>query len=343
MTNDSPIFIIGTERSGSNLLRLILNEHPSLAIPHPPHLLKDLMPLAPCYGDLGADESFRRLVDDAVTLVDLHFSPWDVRVDREEVFARAPGRSVYGVKAAIYDQYRRSKGRRRWGCKSTFVIHYVDQVLAIHPDARFIHLVRDGRDVAVSAKTSVFNHFHPHYVARLWAEQQKTAIALSRSLSAEQMICVRYEDLLDDPARETRRVCGFLGEDYSDSLLDYFKGAEAKRLAAQSRSWENVSKSVLKGNRSKYKRELSAREIHAFELQAFEPLAHYGYALENDPALLRAEARKPLAVATRLRYWTAEQAMSARMGAQALLADRNAFLRLRKNLFLRKLRLLRRA
>ncbi len=339
MTNDSPIFIVGTERSGSNLLRLILNEHPSITIPHPPHLLKDLMPLAPRYGDLGADAHFRRLVNDAVTLVDLHFSPWDVRVDREDVFARAPGRSVYGVKAAIYDQYRRAKGRRRWGCKSTFVIHYVDQVRSIHSDARFIHLVRDGRDVAVSAKASVFNHFHPHYVARLWAEQQNTAIALSRRLSAAQMLCVRYEDLLDDPARETRRVCGFLGEDYSDSLLDYFKSAEAKRLAAQSRSWENVSKSVLQGNRDKYKRELSAAEIHAFELQAFAPLAHFGYALENDPAQLRKESRTPLGAGTRLRYWTAEQAMSVRIGAQALLRDRNAFLRLRKSLFLLKLRL----
>jgi hypothetical protein len=339
MADDSPIFIVGTERSGSNLLRLILNQHPSIAIPHPPHLMKELMPLEPLYGDLSVDLNFRRLVDDAVRLVELHFAPWDVAVDRADAFARAVGRDVYGVKAAIYDQYRRAKGRRRWGCKSTFVIHYVDRVRRHHPDAKFVHLVRDARDVAVSAKTSVFNHFHPHYVARLWAEQQRTAIDLSRRLSAEQLLSVRYEDLLADPAREVRRVCAFLREDYADSLLDYFQGEEAKTLAAQSRSWENVAKSVLKDNGAKYKRELSAAEIRAVELQAFAELAHYGYALENDPARLREDARRGLALATRLRYWAVENALSAAASAGAFVSDRNAPRRLRKNLFMWKLRL----
>ena len=339
MENSAPIFIIGTERSGSNLLRLILNQHPSIAIPHPPHILKEMMPLEHLYGDLGADRNFKKLIDDTITLVKLHFFPWDGPLDADGVFAEAIARDVYGVKAALYDQYRRAKGKERWGCKSTFVIHYVDRVRRHHPAAKFIHLVRDGRDVAVSARRSVFNNFHPHYVGRLWGEQQREAIELARRLPPEAMLGVRYEDLLDDPARSVRRVCGFLGEDYSDVLLDYFKSAEAKSLAGHSRSWENVDKPVLKANHSKYKRELSAGEIRAFELQAFEELKHFGYALENDEARLKEESRRGLGWATRLEYWTEENARRGLETAKSLGSDRNAIRRLEKALFVWKLRL----
>ena len=331
----APIFIIGTERSGSNLLRLMLNQHPSIAIPHPPHILKEMMPLESLYGDLSLDRNFRKLIGDAIALVKLHFFPWDGPLDADVAFAEAVGRDVYGVKAALYDQYRRARGKKRWGCKSTFVIHYVDRVRRHHPDAKFIHLVRDGRDVAVSARRSVFNHFHPHYVGRLWGEQQRAAIDLARRLPAESMIVVRYEDLLDDPAREVRRVCGFINEDYSDALLDYFRSDEARSLATHSRSWENVDKPVLKANRSRYKRELSAGEIEAFERQAFEELKHFGYSPENNEARLK---RDP-GGATLLRYWIQENALWGLETVKSLGSDRNAPRRLRKSLFVLKLRL----
>lgn len=339
MASGSPVFIIGTERSGSNLLRLMLNAHPAFAIPHPPHILKEMMPLEPLYGDLSDDRRFRRLVDDTVELVRLHFYPWDGPLDPDAVFAEAPARSVYGVKAALYDQYRRAKGKRRWGCKSTFVIHYVDRVRSVHPEAKFIHLVRDGRDVAVSAKKSVFNHFHPHYVGRLWSAQQREAAALARRLPESDLLLMKYEDLLDDPARELKRACAFLGEDFTEDMLDYHEGGEAKSLASSSRSWENVDKPVMKTNRAKYKRELSAREVRSFEVQAFAELRHFGYPLENDEAGLRAEAARGLGAAEKLEYWLRERAMGAWMNLRSLASDRNAMRRLRKALFVRRLRL----
>src|SRR5947209_4300568 len=92
-----PIFIVGTERSGSNLLRLILNEHEAIAIPHPPHLMRDIFPCLGRYGDLSSDASFRKLVRDCVRLVELHFMPWGVRIDPDEVFSRARERSLYAI------------------------------------------------------------------------------------------------------------------------------------------------------------------------------------------------------------------------------------------------------
>ena len=122
MTRRGPVFIVGTERSGSNLLRAILNSHPGIYIPHPPHIMKDLGPVEYLYGDLSDDRNFRRLIDDAAKLIELHFFPWEIAPSRAEAFRAA--RNLYCVKAAFYDQYRRFKGAKRWGCKSTFMIHY---------------------------------------------------------------------------------------------------------------------------------------------------------------------------------------------------------------------------
>ncbi len=334
MSETAPFFIVGTERSGSNLLRAILDAHPAIAIPHPPHLLKELGPLEPRYGDLRDDRNFERLVGDAVRLVELHFSPWDVALDRREVFAKAPARGVYGAQAAIYDRYREAKGKSRWGCKSTFAIHYVDRIRAVHPGAKFIHLVRDGRDVAVSARASVFNHFHPYYVARLWSRQQRLAMDCASRLSPDAMLTVRYEDLLDDPEAATRAVCRFLGEDYFDSMLRYFEAPETRRLAGLSRSWENVARPVIKSNRGKYKTALSKEEIAVFEREAFRELEAFGYPLENPKPELEAAGSRP-----RLRYWLEEKALAAQSAVGSLFSDRNSLAFLRKRLFVLKLKL----
>ena len=338
MTPAPPLFIIGTERSGSNLLRVILNRHPDVAIPHPPHLLRDFAPLEPLYGDLGDDRRFAKLALDMTRLVELHFSPWETPVDARAAAAEARRRDVYGVKAALYEQYRRARGRRVWGCKSTFVVHHAERVLSLDADARFIHLVRDARDVAASARRSVFNHFHGHYVGRLWSREQDLADALGRRLGERGYLRVRYEDLLEDPRREVRRLCAFLGLDYDDALLAHDGDRDAARVAALSRSWENVDKPVLGANRGRYRAELSAGEIRALERQAFAALLRHGYAPQGDPAELAEEARRGPGAAALAGYWLSEHSRAFAVRAGALFTDRNALLRLRRASFLLGLR-----
>src|SRR3989338_8267058 len=143
---DSPIFIIGTERSGTNLLRLILNAHPNIAVPHPPHIMRNFSGLAPLYRNLGKDANFRRLIGDVVRSVELHPYPWGIRLDRGRIFKEASGRDLISIFFCVYGQFLESTGKRRWGCKSTFMLHHVDAVLKCYPSARFIYMARDGRD-----------------------------------------------------------------------------------------------------------------------------------------------------------------------------------------------------
>ena len=329
-----PVFIIGTERSGSNLLRLILNSHPDIYIPHPPHIMKDLGPLERFYGDLNDDRNFRRLVDDAAKLIELHFFPWEIKPDRALAFERAAARNLYCVKAAFYEQYRGFKGVKRWGCKSTFMVHYAGSARKYSPGAKFIHLVRDGRDVAVSARDSVFNSFHPYYVARLWSLQQRQASELASTLGKEEFMTLRYEDLILDPERAVKSVCRFLGEDYVPDMMSYFETAESKQLAGCLASWENCSRPVLAGNSGKYKTKLSSGDIKLFETVSFAELEYFGYALENPRGELMASARKPAPVSGRALYFTLEKGKMIYVLVKSLFTDRNAFAMFKKKFFL---------
>lgn len=279
-----PFFIIGTERSGSNLLRVILNAHSRIAVPHPPHVMKYFAPLEARYGDLGDDRNLRRLVDDVLRLLAVHIYPWDDAIDPAQVVATCRPRSLYGVTAALYDAHLAGTGKARWGCKSTFMVHHVDTVLAASPGARFLWLVRDPRDVAASSRKSVFSPCHPVLTARLWVDQQAEALALQQRLPPETLLRVRYEDLLADPPGSLARICAFLDEPFEPEMLRFFDSPAARKGAALSESWANTAQPVQAGNAGKYRKDLSPAELAQVEAVARPLMETLGYVLEDPDA-----------------------------------------------------------
>lgn len=330
----NPVFIVGTERSGSNLLRLILNELDEIAIPHPPHLMRDLSKVIGRYGDLSQDANFERLIADAVRLVELHFAPWPFRLDQQLILRQALKRDLYPVYAAIYEQYRTHTGKPRWGCKSTFMVHHVQEILQHHKSPQFIHLVRDPRDVAVSARRSVFCHYHPFFVAKLWAHEQAKAVEWRDKLSGGTWYTLRYEDLIQSPEDALQNLCKFLGADYSEKLLKFSEKPAAQELSGLSRSWENVGRPVLKNNSAKYRRNLSAEDIRIIESVAIAEMQAYGYQPDTE---LKELAWEPNLM-QRARYRIEEEFLMWKEESKALLKDRNAKFRLMKKSYLMKLR-----
>ena len=137
----TPIFMIGTQRSGSNLLRLMLNQLGEIASPHPPHILERMYPLLDCYGSLESDENYKKLIDDVCQLVELNPVEWTgVKFDRAEVLSKAKGRSLLGIYAAIHEIYSESQGAKTWCCKSLANIKYIDEIEGHFDKPKFIYL-----------------------------------------------------------------------------------------------------------------------------------------------------------------------------------------------------------
>jgi hypothetical protein len=331
---DNPIFIIGTERSGSNLLRLLLNAHPHISIPHPPHIMRDFAPLVSRYGDLEQKENFNQLVDDVIKVVEFHFSPWPFKLNKDEVIAHAPSKTLYGVYVALYETYLKFENKNRWGCKSTFMFSEIESIIKHHHNPRFIHLVRDPRDIAVSAGQSIFSKYHPYKMAELWKNEQDAIEKWSSLRIDNKLLTIRYEDLTNNPEGELKKIMDFLGEEFHLNQLNYFQEKEAKRLANLSKSWAQVQKPVNTNSVGQYKAKLTLGEVELIEFLCSDLMKKYHYQLETKPQDMHSPSLiKKIEIELLDKYYFLKTESSAAF------SDRNFFLRWKKKLLLKKLAL----
>lgn len=274
----TPVFMIGTQRSGSNLLRLMLNQLGDIASPHPPHILERMLPLMAFYGSFEKDENYKKLINDVCRLVELNPVEWNgIKLDRDEIALKAKGRSLLGVYAAIHDMYSESQGAKTWCCKSLANIKYIDQIEEHFENPKYIYLYRDGRDVALSFQKAVVGEKHIYNIANGWTKTQKIALDFKELIDEERFYCVSYEQLTQQPEETARSLCAFLGTDYVPEMLDFYKSSEAKNAAKSSDLWENVTSPVIKNNSKKYETEMSLADIRIFESVAGEVLDSLGY------------------------------------------------------------------
>lgn len=270
-------FIIGTERSGSNLLRVILDAHPDVTVPHPPHVLRYLSDI---HGESTEPE---RLVDDMLAFVEHHIHPWEDVPERSSLLERVrEDPTPVGAFLALYDLHAAHLGSPAWACKSTFVVHHTAAILERRPRARFVWLVRDPRDVAASSMASVFNPYDPLLTAALWDAQQREAMAAHARLGDDVVMRLHYEDLLASPELTTARICDHLGIRLHGDMLAFHERSRAKHTATLSSSWKNASQPVLRGNSGKWRTRLDAAQVARVEGVCRETMEALDYLPESD-------------------------------------------------------------
>ena len=161
--------MIGEQRSGSNLLRLILNKSPNVAAPHPPHILLNFHNLTSFYGDLNDSGNFTQLVEDVCEFVNRNPVPWtktEITVDK--VLSKCEKRTLIDVYEAIMEIYAEAHGANSWLCKSMQNVRWIDQLEEHFSNAKYIYLYRDPRDVTLSFMKAVVGHKHPYCIAKKW-------------------------------------------------------------------------------------------------------------------------------------------------------------------------------
>jgi len=271
--------MIGTQRSGSNLLRLMLNQLPQVSAPHPPHIVERFMPLLPLYQDLCLPHNFRNLVADVCELVACNPVAWTgIELDVNHIINRCKEYTLVEIARVIYEEKARSEGASIWMCKSMSNIHYAN-VLETSLQPLYIFLYRDGRDVACSFKKAVVGEKHIYHIARQWKEEQDKCLLLQQYVGEDRFISVRYEDLILDPEKELHKICAFLGVAYHADCLQYYHSKEAENTASSGAMWQHVKEEVLSDNYNKYQHELSVDEIFLFEKVAGNTLLNLGYPL----------------------------------------------------------------
>jgi hypothetical protein len=272
------IQIIGTQRSGSNLLRVMLNQFSEIAAPHPPHILQKFIPFLDHYGDLNIDSNYMQLVEDICKYIEINPVPWgDSKFNPQQIFTASKTRSIYEVFRLVYEAYAKANDASIWCCKSMAIINFANELEENNLKPFYIYLYRDGRDVACSFKKAIVGEKHIYNIARKWNKDQQLSLDLISTLDESRYYKLSYEQLIAEPEKHIKLICNKLGIGFNPGILDYYNSEESRNTAVAGEMWLNVKKPIIKNNTKKYKSGLTKHEILIFESETKDTLNQLGY------------------------------------------------------------------
>jgi hypothetical protein len=243
-----PIWIVGAPRSGTTLLRSILDAHPSICCP--PWETGVFDRLAPMIQ--GDFEIVRREESER----------WDF--DRTALLAWMKG-SVEQLMAAVIA----SSGKPRWCEKTPAHVYHMDLIAEVFPDSQFIHIIRNGWDVVKSLRNMSWAPKQISWSIERWKTSVSAGQRFGKSATSEQYTEIRYEDLCREPEQSIRQICTFLCEPFAEHMLEFHK--------PQNNSWGRTA-DALNAPRSQAYRGLTAIERLCLRWKAGDLLRHLGYA-----------------------------------------------------------------
>ena len=286
-------FVVGVSRSGTTLLRLMLDAHPDLAIPAETHFIPKLIREVK-----NSDGDPREVALETITT---HRRWPDFKLDQDELAERIRALhdpSVTEILRAFYGLYAEREGKPRWGDKSPPYVRKMRRINKFLPEARFIHLIRDGRDVALSIRDRAVKEHPIDRIAERWVRRITRARAQAKRLPHYEEI--RYESLVLDTRPTLERICEFLELPWDDALLDYHERSAGRleemkrelpddgkrttlsverRMATHARTTEKPDPRRV----SRWREGMDRSDRDAFEAIAGPLLAELGYRIGDGP------------------------------------------------------------
>ncbi len=280
-------FVVGATRSGTTLLRLMLDAHPEIAIPSETHFIPEL---------ISAREKHGATREQMLELLTSHRRWGDFTIEPDELAERWSAiEPLSGPEAvrAFFHLYADKQGKHdaRWGDKTPGYVKSMREIQGYLPEARFIHLIRDGRDVALSVLKQTWGPQSIEAAAEKWRSR------VNRGRSQQPYLGyymeVKFEDLVLDTERELRRICEFIDLPFDERMLGYHETAEQrlqekaralprnhgeaqsaeKRLLSHAKTFEPPNPEMI----GTWKQRMSPRDRAAYEALAGDLLAELGY------------------------------------------------------------------
>jgi hypothetical protein len=241
---ESPIFIVGTQRSGTTLLCRMLTAHPNIFI--------------------------KNEISDAL-------ATFSETSSKEKVLARinADLERAYGSQL---DSFLQSAHKTRWGLKEPLLTHCLDSLVRNFPDAKLIIIIRDGRAVANSYIKSQWGVANIHSGAKRWKEEIGIQTAFAKA-HPDKCLITKYEDIITTPEERMRTICEFLGETYTEKMIHYYNEPAYLKKRKQS---ENAFRELDATLMDKWRSELTVSQINVFESIAGTVLQQHGYDLVGE-------------------------------------------------------------
>jgi hypothetical protein len=290
-----PVFIVGHGRSGTTLIRLMLNAHPAIHVPGETAFVSYLRRHLRPDGSTPRDDSWEAMLA-RLARREWFTEKWvdDGPLPAEEVAACAAAAShdPGGLMGALFSQRVRALGKTRWGDKVPNNYRFLDDIAAWFPDAQVLHMVRDGRDVAVSCLTPPFSDEHDmgdvYEVALRWRDALRRGEKGRQLLGESRYRELRYEDLTADPEGQLRSLCEWLGEPFDPAMLEYHKSSKREIPDSEKAVHPRLGGQVDRKRVERWRTDAPDGMVAAFEGVAGPELQRAGYTLSDEtpsPAL----------------------------------------------------------
>lgn len=276
----APFFIIGAARSGNTLLRALLVGHPQIAIPPESYVLPRLVEKWEHLSFLRWDDLVRVVIGTFQSHPE--FFTWNV--DLSAVYRKALAidkrdRSLAAMIDLIYRHYATEvfPGARVWGDKTPFNTENYRAILRLFPQARYIHILRDGRDAVSSALEAGLFEGDVERASREWLLRVRSARELSRHVDKSRFLEVRYERLVADTLSVLQEVCNFLGLPFAEQMAaheDVFGSlGDAKHYAHHA----NLARPITAESVGKWRQRLTDDQKAIVNRALGRELRQYGY------------------------------------------------------------------
>lgn len=299
----APIFVVGAPRSGTTLFQRILDAHPKIGVADEIiffDIIRHVQDEVPDLKAAGAiDALFERLPK-----MD-HFHNWSgldetLAVVRQELLDDPdPSYPLFFVK--LMQVYARLRGKLRFGDKTPWNVRHLDTILAMFPDARIIHLVRDPR-ANVASRIELPRTSKDVITASIkWRIDVEAAhrFATGGKAHAGNYLELRYEDLVSDPEPWVRKVCTVVGEAFDPAMLDYHQSRDV--MFKDQPYKEGVFKPVNTASIDAYTKRLSPARIRLIEAVAASSMKRLGYS--RRPAAEGGYAGMPVQLVQEIAAW----------------------------------------
>jgi hypothetical protein len=272
------IFLMCSERSGSNLITKVLNAHPEICGPSPKHIFNPVVTNTFRYGDLRVDSNWAELLQDIERLMSINFSVWTTKFDVNFLNALSPDRNVAKLLGMIFQTEAQAHNKEHVLIKENRVYEFLPFLQQNFQDAMFLYQVRDPRDMALSWRKYVPATGGVVAGAKKWRALQMRTLPDIQLLQKEGRVhSLRYEDLIQDSKRTIKEVCDFLGLKYHEQILDFHQDPLTMKNAEKENAWKNLSKGIIKTNTANYRTDLSDFEIAVVEKICFYEMKYLGY------------------------------------------------------------------
>jgi hypothetical protein len=265
-------FIVGMTRSGTTLLREMFSAHPDIYIPDESQFLLKICKHPDRYESAdGLD--WESLVRDLCRIP--KFKWWGASCEEvREVLRRESPRSFSDALRELFRYVAQSEGKSRYGDKTPQIVTMLPTFAKLLPEARFIHLIRDGRDVALSHLSLKSGIDRIEEVAIVWRSQVEKGRDYGKELTPARYREVLYEDLVKDPERVLRSLCDFVALEFDRGMLRYYE-KPSKALDSEP---QHVSVSMPPKERIRdWRHQMSKDQIEIFEGLAGDLLESLGY------------------------------------------------------------------